>query len=148
MRPFPERKKKKCVVARKFLGGLELDNDFLFFYCILSSLVFIVTYFYVSFSSQVNRLYCTYSSHSVAKDEKTRKKQETTRKPAFYTCERLTHNVNTEPLRLTSHFFLFLSKRRNHCINMCDSQAMFSVTCNFNTFFLSFSSFLQYFANL
>ena len=73
-----------------------------------------------------------------SKRRKGRKKQETTRKPAFYTCEWLTYNVNTKPHCLTSHFSLFslfLSKRENHCINMCDSQAMFSVTCNFNTFF-------------
>ena len=104
MRPFPERKKKKCVIARKFLGGLELDNDFLFFYFILSYLVFIVTYFNVSFSSQVNCVYFTYSAHSILKDEKTRKKQETTRKPAFYTCERLTHCEYRTP---RSHFSLF-----------------------------------------
>ena len=52
-----------------------------------------------------------------------RKRQETTRKAASVSL-------------LT--FFLFLSKRENHCINMCDSQAIFSVTCNFNSFFWAF----------
>ena len=72
------------------------------------------------FSSQVNCLYFTCSSHSIAKDEKTRKKQETTRKPAFYTCEWLTYiyiyNVNTEPLSLSLSLSIYIYIYIKSCV--------------------------------
>ena len=89
-----------------------MDSDsFLFFYFIF----FRVTYFNVSFSSQVNCRYFSYSSHSIQKDEKTGKRGNDEEASLLYVWI-----PNPSASLLTFFFFL---------------PATFSVTCNFNTFF-------------